>query len=129
MRAEFFRPGNPEEVVGTAEWDGRTARIHAEDDEVRRVLGRVFRPSSIAVPDAALRDPAAGGSSQVEPGDLHWFRTAALARGKAEGLEVRLVTETPGGWDPAGAYRPLEAWVTVHEGGDPPPGSLGTSRA
>jgi hypothetical protein len=129
MRAEFFPAGKPDEVVGTAEWDGRSARILAEDDEVRRVLTRVFRPSSIALPDAALRDPSAAGSSQVDPGDLHWFRSAALVRGKAEGLEVRFVTETPGGWDPAGAYRPLEAWVTIHEGGDPPPGTLGTSRA
>jgi hypothetical protein len=37
----------------------------------------------------------------VEPGDLQWFRTAALVRGAREGLAVRFVTTAPGGWDPA----------------------------
>jgi hypothetical protein len=129
MRAEFFRSGKPEEAVGVAEWDGRTARIHAEDDEVRRALTRVFRPSAVSLEDPTLSDPAASGPALVEPGDLRWFRTAALVRGKAEGLSVRFVTDTPGGWDPAGAYRPLEAWTSIREGGPPPRMTLGTSRA
>jgi hypothetical protein len=128
MRAEFFRPDAPDEVVGTADWDGHAARVEADDDGVREALHRVFRASSVVGADPALRDPAAGGPGQLQPGDLHWFRTVALVRGKKEGLGVRFVTETPGGWDPAGDYRPLEAWVGLREGGAAPR-TLGTSRA
>jgi hypothetical protein len=128
MRAEFFRPEAPDEIVGTAVWEGPGVRIEADDEAVRQALRRVFRPSSVVLADPVLRDPAAGGPGHVEPGDLHWFRTAAAARGKAEGWGVRFVTETPGGWDPAGAYLPLEAWVGLREGGGTPR-TLGTSRA
>jgi hypothetical protein len=125
MRAEFFRPEDPETVVGTAEWEAGSARIDSEDQEVRMALERIFRPSPVGLDDPGLGDPS---SSVVEPGDIVWFRAAARVRGESEGLEVRFVSRTPGGWDPAGSYRPLEAWVAVREGGDPP-GTLGTSRA
>jgi len=125
MRAEFFRPEDPETVVGTAEWEAGSARVDSEDQEVRMALERIFRPSPVGLDDPGLGDPL---SSVVEPGDIVWFRAAARVRGESEGLEVRFVSRTPGGWDPAGSYRPLEAWVAVREGGDPP-GTLGTSRA
>jgi hypothetical protein len=101
MRAEFFRPDAPEVVVGNAEWDGRRAVPDAEDDRVRKVLSRIFRPSSVAVDDSSMRFAGASGETVVEPGDLEWFRTAALVRGAHEGLSVRFVTTAPGGWDPA----------------------------
>jgi hypothetical protein len=125
MRAEFFRPEDPETVVGTAEWEAGSARVDSEDQEVRMALERIFRPSPVSLDDPGPGDPS---SAVVEPGDHVWFRTAARIRGESEGLEVRFVSRTPGGWDPAGSYRPLEAWVAVREGGDPPR-TLGTSRA
>ena len=128
MKAEFFRDAEADRVVGSARWDAGTTTLDANDRSIRAALERVFRPSSVSVEDPAAQDSAATGPGVVEPGDLTWFRTAALVRGRAEGLRVRFVTDTPGGWDPAGAYRPLEAWVTAREGKEPPR-TLGTSRA
>lgn len=97
MRADFFREGDPDVVIGSAEWDGRRAVIRAKDDDVRAALERVFRVSSVAVDD-----PMPPGPTKVaEPGDLEWFRAAAAARGAEEGLAVRFVTEAAGRWDPA----------------------------
>jgi hypothetical protein len=129
MRAEFTRTDDPEAVVGTADWDDGALRLESEDRKVREALERIFRASSVALEDPSLRDPAASGAGVVEPGDLTWFRTAALVRGERAGLKVRFVSRTPGGWDPAGSYRPLESWASLREGGGPPAGSLGTSRA
>jgi hypothetical protein len=128
VRADFFRPEDAEGVVGTATWEAGSVRVESDDSEVRETLARIFRPTPVALDDPAVRDPSTRGPSVVEPGDLDWFRAAASVRGPGEGLRVRFVTETPGGWDPAGAYRPLEAWVDVREGGGPPR-TLGTSRA
>jgi hypothetical protein len=129
MRAEFSHPDHPDTVVGTAEWEGGAARIESDDPKVRTALEWIFRPSPVPLDDPALRDPASSGAIVAEPGDLRWFRAAALARGKQQELAVRFVTRTPGGWDPAGSYRPLETWVSEREGEDLPPRSLGTSRA
>jgi hypothetical protein len=99
MRAEFFRADAHDRVVGEAEWDGRRVVIHAEDDEVRAALERVFRMSTVA-----LDDPSPGGTEGrtfAEPGDLEWFRAAARFRGAEEGLGVRFVNEVPARWDPA----------------------------
>jgi hypothetical protein len=101
MRAEFFRSDAPDRVVGVAVWDGHRVVIEAEDDADRAALERVFRPSSVAVDDPALRPPGTFGETVVEPGDLDWFRTAPRVRGRDEGLSVRFVSEHPGGWDPA----------------------------
>lgn len=92
MRAEFFRADAPDEVLGTAEWDGRRAVIGA-DDEVRATLERVFRSSPVRVGDSR--------EAVVEPGDLEWFRAAARVRGAEEELSVRFVTDVAGRWDPA----------------------------
>jgi hypothetical protein len=101
MRAQFFRADAPDTVVGTATWDGRSARVEADDQEVRRLIQRVFRPAAVAVDDAASRPPGTTGLVVVEPGDLAWFRAAARVRGAEAGLGARLTTERPGGWDPA----------------------------
>jgi hypothetical protein len=101
MRADFFRPDSSDQVVGSATWDAERAVLDAEDDQVRDALGRIFRPSSVAVEDSSTRPPGTEGLTVIEPGDLQWFRTAALVRGPREGLAVRFVTTAPGGWDPA----------------------------
>jgi hypothetical protein len=101
MRAEFFRPDAPDQVVGTAEWDGRRAKVHADDPDVEASLARVFRAVAVALDDPDSRIAGTSGMVVAEPGDLEWFRAAARVRGQREGLAVRLVTEKPGGWDPA----------------------------
>lgn len=115
MRAEFFRPGEPETVVGTARWDGRGVAVEAEDPVAREALERIFRPAQVAVDDPALRPAGVHGPAVVEPGDLTWFRSVALVRGEQEGLGVRFASDSPGGWDPAGAYRRLGEWVALRE--------------
>lgn len=117
MRAEFFDPEAPDRLVGAVEWDGRTVRIHADDGGARERLGRVFRPSPVAVNDPASRPDGSTGQTVLEPGDLQWFLAAGRVRGDREGLGVRFVSETPGGWDPAGAYRPMGAWIASRETG------------
>ncbi len=101
MLAQFIRPDQPDVVIGTAEWDGRRATPKADDEEVRALLERIFRPSAVAIDDPALRAAGTSGATLFEPGDLEWFRAAALARGREAGLEVRFVSTAPGGWDPA----------------------------
>lgn len=128
VRAEFFRGDDDDRPVGTAIWADRRVRMETGDRKVREALARIFRASPVSVEDPAASDAGAAGGAVVEPGDLAWFRTAALVRGRDEGLRVRFVTDAPGGWDPAGAYRPLEVWTAAREGNEPPP-SLGTSRA
>ena len=101
MRAEFSRSDQPDRVVAAAEWDGRRAVLKADDDELRGVLERIFRASSVALDDPALRSAGTSGATVFEPGDEEWFRVAALTRGREAGLEVRFVDASPGGWDPA----------------------------
>jgi hypothetical protein len=101
MRAEFFRPDAPDQIVGVAEWDGRRAIIHADDDEASAALGRIFRSSGVAIDDPSMRPRGTKGETVVEPGDLEWFRAAASVRGEREGLSVRFATEVAGRWDPA----------------------------
>ena len=107
MRAEFVRPKAPEDVVGRARWDGRRAVVEAEDDDLRARLAHVFRITAVVVNDASMRMLGASGASALQPGNLEWFRAAALTRAEAEGLSARIVPDLqPGeGWDPAGDYR------------------------
>ena len=115
MRAEFFRPEAPNEVLAVVAWDGRSAQVEMADQAVREALERVFRPSPLLVTDVPHRSTAPTGETVVEPGDLDWFRAAAIVRGEREGLAVRFVSETAGGWDPAGAYRSMRAWLADRE--------------
>lgn len=116
VRAEFFRPEDPETAVAAVEWDGRWVRLrHAADDRVRQTLRKVFRTSPVAVDDPSRRAAGTSGPVVVEPGDLDWFLAAAEVRGKQEGLAVRFATDTPGGWDPAASYQRLGDWVGMKE--------------
>jgi hypothetical protein len=128
IRAEFFRPRTPETVVGAVEWDGRRPRIEAKNTAVRDVLARIFRPTAVPVDDASTRPLGASGETVLEPGDLDWFIAAARTRSKTERLRVRFVATMPGGWDPAGSYRPMRAWVEQHTAGETAPArqELGT---
>ncbi|HEX6262619.1 MAG TPA: hypothetical protein VF097_07220 [Actinomycetota bacterium] len=114
MRAEFLRPEDPETVVGTVEWDGVRVTLRA-DDESRATLQRVFRVSSVPIDDPSRRALGTSGPVLAEPGDLDWFLAAARVRGRQEGLTVRLVPGTAGGWDPAGAYRRMGDWIGERE--------------
>jgi hypothetical protein len=114
MRAEFFRPEAPDEVLAVVAWDGRSAHVEMAEQSVGEALERVFRPSTLVVTDVLPR-PGTTGEIVVEPGDLDWFRAAAIVRSEREGLAVRFVSETAGGWDPAGAYRSMRAWEADRE--------------
>lgn len=110
MRAEFFHADEPDTLVGSATWNGRSTAIDAGGDaDVHDVLERIFRPIPVVADDPALRPVGSTGPVLLEPGDLRWFMTAARSRGASEGLGVRLVVDDAGGmgWDPAGAYRPF----------------------
>lgn len=115
MRAEFFLDEDPETVVGTAEWDGVRVMVHAPNEEGREVLERVFRISPVVIDDPSRRALGASGAITAEPGDLDWFLAAAQTRGEQEGLAVRLVPDTFGGWDPASAYRRMGDWLGDRE--------------
>lgn len=119
MRAEFFRPEDPETGVGAAEWDGVRVRLEVEDADERAALERVFRVSPVVVDDPSRRAAGTAGPITAEPGDLDWFLAAAQVRGEQEGLGVRFVPDTPGGWDPAGAYRRMGDWVGEREAHEP----------
>jgi hypothetical protein len=107
VRVEFHRPEDPQDVVGSADWDGRRAVVRADDDEVRAALERVFRPAPVVIDDASLRHLGASGESVVQPGGLEWFRAAAIVRSPEAGLVPRFVATAPAGagWDPAANYR------------------------
>jgi hypothetical protein len=110
MRADFYREGQADRVIGSAEWDG-DIRIDADDEKVRAILGRVFRPLPVVLEDASLRTAGTSGPVVLQPAGVRWFRAAAQTRAAEEGLGVRLVPRmTRGrGWDPAGAYRTFAA--------------------
>jgi hypothetical protein len=124
MDAEFFRPDAPDDAVGSVRWDGVGPRVEAEDPAVREALGRIFRPSAVVMDEPSPR--GATGPTVLQAGDLQWFLAAARSRAGAEGLSVRFVTRRPGGWDPAGAYRPMGVWISRREGAGQTTDTLGT---
>jgi hypothetical protein len=110
MRAEFFRPDQPEKTVAVATWDGARAAVEGPDggaldpqlaDRIRHAL----RPTPVVVDDPFRLPPGANGPVSLEPGDARWFVEAARTRA-GEGLQVRFVPDVGRGrgWDPAGAY-------------------------
>jgi hypothetical protein len=114
VRIEFHRPEDEEKrAVASATWDGRAAIVACDDDELRATLQRVFRPTPVAIDDASYRQMGTSGVVVVQPGDLGWFRAAAIVRAPSEaGLVPRFVPEiTENGYDPAGNYREFEAQI------------------
>jgi hypothetical protein len=114
VRIEFHRPDDEQKrTVATATWDGSAATVSGEDDDLRATLQRVFRPSPVAIDDASYRSMGTSGVVVVPPGDLGWFRAAAIVRARAEaGVVPRFVPEiTENGYDPAGNYRGFEEQV------------------
>lgn len=108
MRAEFYRPDDPETVVATARWSERGVQVAgATRGPVREALSRIFVGTQVAVDDPAVRSAGTSGPAVFQPGSLQWFQAAARERAVGESLAVRFVPEQAGviGWDPAGAYR------------------------
>jgi hypothetical protein len=118
VRIEFHLPNEPDDVVGSARWDGRAAVIESGDEAVRADLARVFRPSPVVTDDAALRSQGTRGEVLLYPGTLEWSRAAAFSRSGEVGLVARVVPEvTEGGWDPAAQYRTFEESIERLESG------------
>ena len=117
MRADFYREDDPETVVGSARWNGRSIDISSDDADVRGTLTRLFRQTPVVVDDPSLRPVSTLGEVVVQPGSLEWFRQVAIARTPATDLHVRLVPEVTmrTGWDPASAYRTFRQVVTRME--------------
>jgi hypothetical protein len=114
VKIEFHHPDDEERrTVAIATWSGRAATVTSDDDDLRAALQRVFRPAPVAIDDASYRRMGTSGVVVVPPGDLGWFRAAAIVRAPAEtGLVPRFVPEvTENGYDPAGNYRDFEAQV------------------
>ena len=109
MRIEFLPLEDHDQVVGSAVWDGHRAVLEASEEPVRSSLERIFLASQVVVEDGSFRYLGATGEAVLQPGSLDWFREAALARSKEQGLRARIVPEVQGegGWDPAAAYRPF----------------------
>lgn len=125
MRVEFYRqaPSAPAErsdaetpapeLVATATWAHGGPVVESGDDELRRVLERVYRKTPVVTEDPSYRRLGTHGEVLIQPGDLEWFRAASFVRAPAEaGVEVRLVPGiTEGGFDPAAGYRRFEESV------------------
>lgn len=114
IRAELYRPDDPETVVAVATWTNAGARLDAIDAAPDGV-DALFRPTPVVVDDASLRRLGSHGEVVLEPGSLEWFRAALLVRAEPMGLAVRFVTdEIRGGWDPAAHDRTFEEQARRH---------------
>jgi len=111
MRAELYRPDDPETTVAVATWSGGRASVEPVSGAVEG-LDTLLRPIPVVVDDAALRRPGTHGASLLEPGSGEWFRAALLTRAESLGLAVRFVAErVEGGWDPAQQFGAFEERV------------------
>jgi hypothetical protein len=117
MRAEFYRPGKPEAIVGVAVWSKDGIGVSADEDAGQEALDRIFRRTPVAIDDPSLRSFGTAGPVMFGPGTLPWFRIVAQSRAQDEGLAVRLSPEgrEAMGWDPAGAYRSFAASIERKE--------------
>ena len=108
IRAELYRPDDPDSTVAVATWGAASARIEPTAGEVEG-LDPLLRPTPVVVDDPALRPLGTHGDVVLWPGSLEWFRAALLTRAPALGLAVRFVVdEIANGWDPASNYRTFE---------------------
>jgi hypothetical protein len=111
VRAELYRPDEPERVVAVAQWSGTGASIEVIEPAVEG-LDRLLRPTPVVVTDAALLPRGAHGEAVLQPGSLAWFRAALFTRAPSLGLAVRyVVDDVRNGWDPAANYRSFDEQV------------------
>jgi hypothetical protein len=111
VRAELYRPDDPDATVAVANWAGGRASVEPVG-EAMEGLEHLLRPTPVVVDDPSLRRPGTHGSSLLEPGSGEWFRAALLTRAEALGLAVRFVAEiVEGGWDPAQQFGGFEERV------------------
>ena len=111
MRAELYRPEEPERVVAVARWSGTGASIEPVESGIEG-LDRLLRLTPVVVSDPALLPRGASGETVLQPGSLEWFRSALSTRAPSLGLAVRLVVDdVRNGWDPAANYRTFEQQV------------------
>lgn len=111
MRAELYRPDEPERVVAVASWSGIGASIEVIEPAVEG-LDRILRSTPVVVSDPSLLPRGARGEAVLQPGSLEWFRAALLTRAPSLGLAVRFVVDdVRNGWDPAANYRTFDEQV------------------
>ena len=109
MLVEFHKQDQPDDVVATATWDGKSTSVSSADPSIAESLRRCYRPTPVAVDDAAYRPLGTKGPVVYSPGTLEWFRAVTQSRVPHEtGLVPRFVPGvTEGGFDPAAGYRPF----------------------
>jgi hypothetical protein len=105
VRAELYRPDEPDVVVAVATWDGTDARVLPHEGLLPG-LESILRPTPVVVEDPSLRRQGTHGETVLQPGTFEWFRSALIVRAPELGLAVRFVPGVrEGGWDPAAQYR------------------------
>jgi hypothetical protein len=110
VRAELYRPDDPDTVVAIALW--LNGRAHVDVREEIAGVDRLLRATPVVTNDASLRQPGSSGDVVLDPGSAAWFRAALATRAPELGLAVRFVAERiTGGWDPAAAYTTFEEQV------------------
>ena len=110
MKAVFYRDDDEEHTtVAEVAWSDGTIDVRSDDDELAAALAHAFRRTPVVTDDASFRRLGTHGDVVLQPGDLEWFRAAALARATVEtGLAATIVPGIErGGYDPAADYRPF----------------------
>lgn len=105
IRAELFRPEDPETVLAIATWVDGAPNLETTNTSIGGI-DALLRAMPVVVDDPSLRPLGSSGDVVLQPGSLEWFRAALSSRAPALGLSVRFVTEEiREGWDPAANYR------------------------
>jgi hypothetical protein len=110
VKVEFYRVGDEERItLAEVAWADGTVDVRSDDEELVAKLRYAFRRTPVVTDDAAFRRLGTRGEVVLQPGDLEWFRAAALGRATAEtGLAATVVPGgAGGGYDPAADYRPF----------------------
>jgi len=108
VKAAFYRPDDEERItLAEATWSDGAVDVSSDDEELASKIRHAFRRSPVVTDDASFRRLGTHGEVVLQPGDLEWFRAAALVRAPPEtGLAATIVPEiTEGGYDPAANYR------------------------
>jgi hypothetical protein len=109
MKAAFYRSDDEERTtIAEAAWSDGAVDVRSDDDDLAAALTHAFRRTPVVTDDASFRRLGTHGEVVLQPGDLEWFRAAALVRAVAEtGLAATIVPSIHGGYDPAADYRPF----------------------